>query len=155
MSKKILFILAIAACLISCKEDNWMDWKAQNEMWMEQNLLDPEVQMTADSLQYKIISPGNTTDARPQAGSTVICDYRGTLINGYQFDANTNASFSMSGVVKGFAEGLTKIHNHGDIIIYVPWHLAYGEEGSGNEGNSYFIPPYSTLIFTVHLSSVN
>lgn len=134
-----------------------MDWKTQNELWLEQNLLnDPDIKMTADSLQYKIVTIGNKTDVRPQTGSTVVCDYKGRLINGYQFDASNNASFQLvkNAVIDGWVEGLQKIYNHGDIILYIPWQLGYGSEGSGTEGNSSFIPPYSTLIFEIHLCSV-
>lgn len=149
--------LAIAAIAMSgCKENDWMDWKTQNELWME-NMMhsdDPDIKITADSLIYKIIADPTPTDVRPQASSVVICDYKGKLINGYQFDAGQAASFGMSGLVKGFSEGLTKIHANGDIILYIPWHLGYGEEGSGTEGSSYFIPPYSTLIFEVHVCAV-
>lgn len=133
-----------------------MDWKTQNELWLENNLKqDAAIQMTEDSLQYKIIYKGNTGDARPQSTSVVYCDYKLHLINGYQVDAGTNSSFAMSSVVKGFAEGLKKIHVHGDIMIYVPWQLGYGKDGQGSEGSAAFIPPYSTLIFEVHLAGVS
>ena len=84
-------------------------------------------------------------------------DYTGTLINGYKFDSAKSASLSVGGVVEGFAEGIKKIHAHGDIEIYVPYDLGYGEDGQGTEGSlaATFIPPYSTLIFKVHLSAVS
>ena len=152
---KYLFPTLLCITLLSCKEDNWLDWKAQNEMWLEQNLMsDPSISMTADSLQYKVIYIGLTSDARPQTTSTITCDYKLRLINGYQVDASTDAVLYMNSVVKGFAEGMSKIHNHGDILLYIPWQLGYGAEGHGTEGTQGYIPPYSTLIYEVHLSSV-
>jgi len=157
--KKTLYIALLALVAFSfagCKEDNWLDWKTQNELWLVNNMLnDPDVKMTEDSLQYKIISQGNVYDVRPQSTSTVTVDYTGRFINGYVFDRGNGTELSMTGVVEGFAEGLTKIHNHGDIILYIPWQLAYGEDGSGTDGTNSFIPPYSTLIFEIHISAIN
>ncbi|MCQ2335505.1 MAG: FKBP-type peptidyl-prolyl cis-trans isomerase [Paludibacteraceae bacterium] len=157
--KKIFLLLTAVFMLLGCKKDNWMDWKTQNELWLEQNLAnDPDIKVTESGLQYKILHMGVTSDAKPQQGSVVYCDYTGKLINGYRFDSSKNAQMSMNvgtgGIIKGFYEGLKKIHVHGDIILYIPWDLAYGEEGVGSEGSSSFIPPYSTLIFTIHLCAI-
>jgi FKBP-type peptidyl-prolyl cis-trans isomerase FklB len=130
-----------------------MDWKAKNELWLEQNKLQPGVQVSATGLQYRVIADPNPTDARPSSGSVVYCDYKGTLINGVQFDGGS-ASFSVSSVVDGFAEGLKKIHCHGDIELFIPYELGYKEEEQGTEGTMSYIPPYSTLIFTVHIRAV-
>ncbi len=172
MKKNTLYILiALIGLLAGCKENKWMDWKAQNDLWLEQNREtyknDSNFHELSDGLQYRIIAdPGKENgETSPRSTSTVICDYTGKLINGYQFDGGT-ASFSMSSVVSGFAEGLYKIHQHGDIEIYVPYSLGYDEEnisngktgsaeGSGTEGTSSYIPPYSVLIFRVHVSSIS
>jgi FKBP-type peptidyl-prolyl cis-trans isomerase len=149
----LLFVVLCAICFSGCKKDDWMDWKAKNQLWLEQNKLNPGVQVSPTGLQYKIIADPNPTDARPSSGSRVYCDYRGTLINGVQFDGGTG-TFAVSGVVAGFAEGLKKIHCHGDIEIYVPYELGYKEEEQGTEGTQSYIPPYSTLIFNVHIRAV-
>ena len=71
----------------------------------------------------------------------------------------------MSNLVSGFSEALRKIHKNGDIEIYIPYYLGYDEEvfsndkivdaeGNGTEGTQSYIPPYSVMIFTVHLSDV-
>ena len=156
--KKLLYILPLLALLLSsCKEDNWMDWKLQNEMWLAENAKNDTVQVTSSGLQYKIKYMGNETDAKPDDASTVIVSYTGKLINGYQFDGARNAQFSVASVVSGFAEGLKKIHVHGDIELYIPQELAYADSLPKTEGSlsSTFIPPYSTLIFDVHLSAVS
>ncbi len=148
-----LFLVLCSIVLSSCKKDDWMDWKAQNQLWLQQNETKPDVQTTETGLQYKIIADPNPTDARPNASSVVYCDYRGTLINGVQFDGGTS-TLLVSNVVEGFAEGLKKIHCHGDIEIYIPYELGYKDEAQGTEGTASYIPPYSTLIFTIHLRSV-
>ena len=158
MKKTIVyFLFLLAALLCSCKQDNWMDWKLQNEMWLAENAKNDTVRVTASGLQYKIKYMGNETDAKPDDASTVIVSYTGKLINGYQFDGARNAQFPLSSVVTGFAEGLKKIHVHGDIELYIPQELAYADSLPKTEGSlsSTFIPPYSTLIFDVHLSAVS
>lgn len=169
MKYKFLILAFFAAILVGCKENKWLDWKTQNDLWLEQNIQnhkdDPNFYVLTDGLQYKIIADPTPHDARPNANSTVVCDYTGVLINDYQFDGGT-AKFSMSNLVSGFAEGLRKIHQNGDIEIYVPYYLGYDEkvftnneinkaEGNGTEGTQSYIPPYSVMIFRVHLSSVS
>ncbi len=169
MKQKLYILLAIGAMLMSCKEHKWMDWKTQNDIWLEQHAATYKdsvgFYIASDGLQYRIMADSLQSGARPNATSTVVCDYSGFLINGYQFDGGT-AQFSMSSVVAGFAEGLQKIHQHGDIEIYVPYYLGYDQSayandsigkavGMGTEGTSSYIPPYSVLIFKVHLTSVS
>ncbi|MBO4622223.1 MAG: FKBP-type peptidyl-prolyl cis-trans isomerase [Paludibacteraceae bacterium] len=157
--KRTVYILTLLALLLtSCKQDNWMDWKLQNEMWLEANKLNKDVQTSSTGLQYKIKYAGNPTDAKPDDASTIIVSYTGHLINGYQFDEATNASLSMNpkAIIEGFAEGMKKIHAHGDIELYIPQELGYGDSIQGVEGSysGSFIPPYSTLIFDIHLQAV-
>ena len=154
MKKIVLFMLVLVPVLSGCKKDNWLDWKAENQLWLEQNKRNAGVKVSSTGLQYRIIADPNPTDAKPSTGSTVYCDSRGTLINGTQFDGGT-ASFTINEtLVAGFAEGLKKIHCHGDIEIYVPADLGYKAEEQGTEGTASYIPPYSTLIFRVHLRGV-
>ena len=157
MKKITIIIIALAAVLLtSCKVDNWTDWRTQNEMWLAANASKEGVQTSETGLQYKILYLGNTSDTKPDDASSVICSYTGKLINGYVFDSAAGATMSVSGVVDGFAEGIKKIHNHGDIELYVPYYLAYGDSIRGVEGSlsATVIPPYSTLIFNVHINSV-
>jgi len=159
------FILSLS--LTGCKQNKWLDWKAQNEMWLEQNKNKPGVQVTSSGLQYKIIAdPGaKNGEARPNQTSTVICDYEAKLINGCVVNPAMGARIILSQTIPGFAEGCHKIHSHGDIELYIPAYLGYDSdkynndkyneaEGLGTEGTTSFIPPYSTLIYTVHLCSV-
>ena len=85
--------------------------------------------------------------------------------SGYIVDSNKGVALSMSSVIPGFAEGCHKIHNNGDIELYIPAYLGYDfskydsdeyndAEGYGTEGTQTYIPSYSTLIYTVHICSV-
>ncbi len=154
MKVKMIILAALTLALVGCKEDNWMDWKAQNEMWLQQNATQAGVHTTHTGLQYKVVAQGLTgRPDKPGETSTVIVDYKGSLINGKVFDSAEGAEFGVSQVVAGFAEGLKKMNQHGDYILYIPWELGYGEDGTeAAETANAFIPPYSTLIFEVHLS---
>jgi len=166
---KTFTILACALCSLAfsgCKENKWMDWKAQNEIWLEHNKTQPGVEVSSTGLQYKIICDPTPQDARPNESSTIICDYSVKLINGYEIQKDVKgASLTLSSTIPGFKEGCHKIHSHGDIELYIPAYLGYdaekydadnyGEaEGFGTEGTQSYIPPYSTLIYTIHICSV-
>lgn len=166
MDRKIIIIAALCALLFpSCKENKWMDWKVQNEVWLEQNQKnDPAVKVTPSGLQYKIIADPTPNDARPNSTSTVTCDYTVRLINGYQVDGG-KANLKLSQCIPGFTEGCRLIHNNGDIMLYIPCYLgydyqkyqendSYNAEGYGTEGTTSYIPPYSTLIYEVHICAV-
>ena len=142
-----------------------MDWKTQNEMWLDNNKSQAGVQISASGLQYRIIADPTPQDACPNTTSTIICDYTLKLINGYEVDAGHNVSLSLNSVIPGFAEGCHKIHNNGDIELFIPAYLGYDyskydsneydqAEGYGTEGTQSYIPPYSTLIYTVHICGV-
>lgn len=165
--KRILLYITLCLALTACKENNWMDWKVQNELWLEQNLKnDPSIRVTASGLQYKIIADPTPSDARPNKTSTVICDYKLRLINGNVIENYTGRQISLSQVISGFAEGCCLIHNNGDIRIFIPYALGYDEakisdndtyNAVGNEateGTQSHIPPYSTLIFDIHICGV-
>jgi FKBP-type peptidyl-prolyl cis-trans isomerase len=108
------------------------------------------VTVLPSGLQYKILKAG--TGAKPTASDTVVCHYRGTLINGTEFDSsykrNQPAKFAVSGVIKGWTEALQLMPVGSKWQLFIPSDLAYGE--GGNQG----IPPNSTLIFEVELLSI-
>lgn len=147
-----LFILILLAS--SCKQNNWLDWKTQNEMWLAQNAQRDSVHTTHTGLQYKCIFAGHETSARPDDAKMVTIKYSGKLINGYEFDANDNYTAYVNNFVAGFAEGLKKMQEFGIYELYIPYDLGYGSKGTGTEGSSSHIPPYSTLIFYVELIDV-
>lgn len=151
---KILSLLCAALLLSGCKQNNWLDWKTQNELWLEQNAKREGVKTTHSGLQYECINPGWPQSARPDDSKFVTINYRGQLINGYQFDAADAYMGYVSSFVPGFSEGLKLMKEFGKYRFFIPYNLGYGVKGSGTEGTSSHIPPYSTLIFEVELSSV-
>ncbi len=163
----VFCILSVLTVLFSsCKQNNWADWKVQNEVWLQNNLKKEGVKETSSGLQYKIIADPTPQDARPNATSTVYCDYTVKLINGYQVDGGNNIGLTLSNCIAGFAEGCHLIHNNGDIELYIPCYLGYdydkfasndeyNAEGYGTEGTSSYIPPYSTLIYSIHICGVS
>lgn len=151
---QIFSLLCVIALVSSCKQDNWLDWKAQNELWLAENAKRDGVQTTHTGLQYKCIFKGVDNFARPDDAKEVIIDYSGRLINGYEFDAENNAKMYVSALVEGFREGLKLMNETGIYEFYIPYELGYGIKGAGTEGTSSHIPPYSTLIFHVTLNDV-
>ena len=76
---KIFTILAftiLAFTFTGCKENDWTDWKTQNEMWLENNKTKEGIQVSSTGLQYRIIADPTPYDACPNVTSTVVCDYK-------------------------------------------------------------------------------
>jgi FKBP-type peptidyl-prolyl cis-trans isomerase len=101
-------------------------------------------------LQYQVIKAGKGQS--PSATSKVTTHYRGTLINGTEFDSSYSRgqplSFKVNGVIKGWTEALQLMKPGAKWKLFVPYDLAYGARGAGGK-----IGPYSTLIFEVELIS--
>ena len=154
-TRTIIVLLLSLVALSGCKQNNWLDWKTQNEIWLAENAKKEGVKTTTSGLQYKCIVPGighssgNVDDAK-----IVTINYTGKLINGCVFDASNNYSEYVSAFVPGFIEGLKQMKEFGIYEFYIPYDLAYGQEGAGTEGTISHIPPYSTLIFRVELLDV-
>lgn len=106
---------------------------------------------TASGLQYKIITAG--TGAKPSNADTVVCNYKGTFINGTEFDSSYKrgkpAEFPVGGVIRGWTEALQLMPVGSKWELYVPSELAYGSRGAGGA-----IGPNQTLIFEVELLSI-
>ncbi|HYS23073.1 MAG TPA: FKBP-type peptidyl-prolyl cis-trans isomerase [Candidatus Eisenbacteria bacterium] len=102
-------------------------------------------------LQYKILTAG--TGPKPTASDTVVCNYRGTLISGTEFDSSYKrgqpASFPVNGVIKGWTEALQLMPVGSKWQLFVPSELGYGDRGAGAD-----IGPGATLIFEVELLSI-
>ena len=109
---KTFTIWAFTICsfiLSGCTQNNWADWKVQNELWLANNLKQEGVQVTESGLQYKIIADPTPKDARPNTTSTIVCDYRVKLINGCivesqgpTFGGTISAKLNLSQVIPGF-----------------------------------------------------
>lgn len=125
--------------------------KAAGEKFLAENGKKDSVVTTASGLQYKLINPGS--EIKPLPEDTVEVHYKGTLIDGTEFDSsysrNQPAKFPLNGVIKGWIEGLQLVGEGGKITLYLPSELAYGAQQAGPT-----ITPNSTLIFNVELIKV-
>jgi FKBP-type peptidyl-prolyl cis-trans isomerase len=114
---------------------------------------DADVEISESGLHYKVLNPG--TGDKPGLTDSVLVHYKGTLIDGTQFDSSYDrgapATFRLDQVVKGFGEGLTKIGAGGKIILYIPSELGYGN--SPRPGG--VIKPGDSLIFECELIEVD
>jgi FKBP-type peptidyl-prolyl cis-trans isomerase FklB len=111
----------------------------------------PGVVTTASGLQYEVITEGS--GPKPKADDRVTVNYKGTLLDGTQFDSSYDrgqpATFPVSGVIPGWVEAMQLMPVGSKFKIYIPPELAYGERGAGNA-----IGPDSLLIFEVELLSI-
>jgi FKBP-type peptidyl-prolyl cis-trans isomerase FklB len=125
--------------------------KKEGEAFLEANKKKEGVVTTASGLQYKVITMG--TGPKPTAQDTVECNYRGTLIDGKEFDSSYKrgapATFPLGRVIPGWIEGLQLMPVGSKFEFYVPSNLAYGERGAGAD-----IGPDATLIFEVELLGI-
>lgn len=126
---------------------------AEGKSFLAANKVKAGIQTTASGLQYQIITKG--TGAAPKATDTVTVHYKGTLLNGKQFDSsydrNEPTTFPLNGVIRGWTEGVQLMQTGAKYKFFIPYDLAYGEQGAG-QGE---IPPFSTLIFEIELLKVN
>ena len=125
--------------------------KSKGEAFLAENGKKVGVISLPDGLQYKIVTPG--TGKRPAESDTVLCNYKGTFIDGTEFDSSTRAGkpvpFEVKNVIPGFKEVLQLMPVGSKWQVYIPSNLAYGERGAGN-----VIAPNSTLIFDIELVDI-
>ncbi len=123
---------------------------AEGKAFLEANKTKEGVQVLPSGLQYKVITEG--TGEIPTAEDKVRTHYRGTLINGTEFDSsykrNKPAEFPVKGVIPGWTEALQLMKVGSKWELYIPANLAYGEKGRPG------IPPNSTLIFEIELLEI-
>jgi len=119
----------------------------EGKQFMQENAKKEGVVTTDSGLQYQIIEEG--TGKSPEPTDKVTVNYRGTLINGNEFDSSYSrgepATFQLNGVIKGWTEGLQHVKEGGKIKLFIPPTLAYGDRGP---------MAHRTLVFDVELLSV-
>lgn len=127
------------------------DNKKESDTFLAANKAKEGVVTLPSGLQYKILTPG--TGPKPTASDTVVCNYKGTLINGTEFDSSSKhggpAEFEVDRVIKGWTEALQLMPVGSKWQLFLPPDLAYGTRGAGPD-----IGPNSTLIFEVELISI-
>ena len=125
--------------------------KKEGDSFLAANKTKEGIVTLPSGLEYKILAQG--TGPKPAATDTVVCNYRGTLINGTEFDSSYKrgqpATFPVSGVIKGWTEALQLMPVGSKWQLFLPAELAYGERGPSPE-----IGPNSTLVFEVELLSI-
>lgn len=125
--------------------------KKAGDAFLAENKSKPGVVTLPDGLQYKVLTEG--TGPKPAATDSVVCNYRGTLIDGTEFDSSYKrgqpATFPVSGVIKGWTEAVQLMPVGSKWQLFLPADLAYGNRGAGPQ-----IGPNATLIFEVELLSI-
>ena len=122
-----------------------------SEKFLADNAAKEGVTTTTSGLQYTVITTGD--GAKPTSADTVTVHYTGTLTDGTKFDSSVDrgqpATFPLSGVIKGWTEGVQLMSVGSKFLFVVPSELAYGNQGAGQ-----LIGPGATLIFEVELISI-
>lgn len=141
----------ISAKLQAQQAEQAKELSAEGEKFLAENAKRDEVTVTESGLQYEVITAAE--GEKPSQASTVRVHYHGTLVNGDVFDSSYDrgqpAEFPVGGVIAGWTEALQIMSVGSKWRLYVPYNLAYGEQGAGG-----VIGPYATLIFDVELLEI-
>ncbi len=128
--------------------------KQEGQAFLDANKKRSGVIALSNGLQYEVIKPGEANGPKPKAIDTVVVNYKGTLVNGTEFDNSFKrgeaASFPLNGVIKGWTEILQLMSKGSNWRVYIPGDLAYGEyppQGSP-------ISPNAVLIFEITLEDI-
>lgn len=149
-----LFVIAIGFTLFSfanagTPEEN----KVAGEKFLAENAKKPTVKTTTSGLQYEVITAG-TGKVKPNASDSVTVHYKGTTIDGKEFDSSYSrgepTSFPLNAVIPGWTEGVQLMTEGAKYKFFIPSNLAYGENGAGGA-----IGPNEALIFDVELIKIN
>ncbi len=133
------------------KQGQAKKFAGEGEAFLADNAKRDEVTVLESGLQYEVITEGDGDT--PTAESVVSTHYRGTLIDGKQFDSSYDrgepAQFPVGGVIAGWTEALQQMKVGSKWKLYIPYHLAYGEAGAGAD-----IGPYQALVFDIELLEI-
>jgi len=123
----------------------------KGQQFLQENAKKEGVKTTASGLQYEVLTPG--TGKSPKATDVVLVHYKGTLLDGTEFDSSYKRGepieFPLNQVIKGWTEGVQLMKEGAKYRFYIPSNLAYGSRGAGGA-----IGPDETLIFDVELLKV-
>lgn len=127
------------------------EYKKQNEQFLETLRSEQDIKELAAGVLYRVLETGQGNNT-PRLNSIVSVHYKGTLINGREFDnswkRNCPEAFRLNEVIEGWQIALQQMHTGDHWIVYIPYTVGYGTRTSGP------IPAYSTLIFEVQLLSI-
>ena len=147
-----LSILTFAAALLcSTPGAHAQVGREKGEAFLIENGKKEGVKTLPSGLQYRVLKDGD--GKHPKKSDQVVVHYKGTLIDGREFDSSYKrgepAKFGVTQVIKGWTESLQLMKEGSKWMLYIPWQLAYGEKGSGKLNG-----PNETLIFEVELIAV-
>jgi FKBP-type peptidyl-prolyl cis-trans isomerase FklB len=150
-AKPLLSNEEIQETMVAFQKEMMEKQKQRGEAFLSENKKKEGVKTLPSGLQYKVIKAG--TGRKPKLNNTVTINYRGTLVDGTEFDSSYRhgqpATFPVSGVIPGWTEALQLMEEGAKWQLFIPPNLAYGERGAGG-----LIGPNATLIFEVELISV-
>ncbi len=150
-AKPVLTDQEIQETMVAFQKEMMAKEKERGEAFLAENKKKEGVKTLPSGLQYKVIKAG--TGKKPKLNDTVTVHYRGTLINGTEFDSSYKrgqpATFQVSGVIPGWTEALQLMEQGAKWQLFIPSNLAYGERGAGG-----VIGPNATLIFELELISI-
>ncbi|HOH74776.1 MAG TPA: FKBP-type peptidyl-prolyl cis-trans isomerase [Paludibacteraceae bacterium] len=139
------------AYLSKIQEAETQKSKSEGETFLAENKKREGVVTLPSGLQYQIVKQGD--GPKPKETDKVKVHYEGFLLNGKKFDSSLDRgepiSFPLNQVIQGWTEGLQLMPVGSKYTLYIPYQLAYGEQGAGQ-----FIPPFATLIFEVELLGI-
>jgi FKBP-type peptidyl-prolyl cis-trans isomerase len=149
---KLTALFVVAALSFTTAAVHAQSGKDKGEAYLKENAKKEGVKTTASGLQYKITKEGEGKS--PKATDTVVVHYKGTLLDGTEFDSsykrNEPAEFPLNRVIPGWTEGLQLLKEGGKATLTIPSDLAYGKQGTPGGP----IGPDETLIFEVELIKV-
>lgn len=140
---------------IAITDNDWAEnrkqfYKAEEKTFFAENIVKPGVISLNSGVQYQFVKKGS--GKMPRLKDTVVVHYKGTLLDGTEFDNSYSRGkpekFDLKDLVAGFGEAMTQVPEGSKVIIYIPNHMAYGEKGAPG------VPPFSALVFEVELQSV-
>jgi len=150
-AKPLLSKEEIQETMVAFQKEMAEKQKRRGEVFLSENKKKEGVKTLPSGLQYKVITAG--TGKKPKLNDTITVNYRGTLIDGTEFDSSFRhgqpATFSVSGVIPGWTEALPLMQEGAKWQLFIPPNLAYGDRGAGG-----VIGPNATLIFEIELISV-
>ena len=141
----------VTAFLQAQEEEKGKEARKAGEDFLAENAKKEGVVVLPSGLQYTVLTEGK--GKKPSATDNVKCHYEGTLIDGTVFDSSYRrgepATFPLNGVIAGWTEGVQLMGEGAKFRFFIPYNLAYGSRGAGQQ-----IPPYAALIFDVELIEV-
>ena len=161
MKKLSILLITLLIAFAGCKKDKVDQGAIDNKLilaYIQANNLTAKT--TGDGLYYVVTTPGDST--RPLLTSTAYVKYRGYVMNGTvkgtQFDSSYElseqpAQFLLSGLIKGFSEGLRQFGKGGKGTLIIPSPLGYSSTAQGVDGQLTYIPANSVLIFDIELTT--